>query len=81
MSNWAMLYDENYQLVIKKISKERKKKFSQREIAKMMKTTQKTISSIENFYNEANLKFIIKICKILNIELLEIFYLLSREEE
>ena len=81
MSKWIMIYDECYREIIQEIKNARKKKYTQEEFSKELGVTQKTISHYENCVSEINIKLLLKICLILDInftKMMEIF--LKRNE-
>ncbi len=72
MSNWLMIYDECYEEIIREMKKTREEKYTQKEFAKKLGITQKTISCYENCRNEINIKLLIEICQILDIDFIKI---------
>ena len=76
MSKWIMIYDECYREIIQEIKNARKKRYTQEEFSKELGVTQKTISHYENCVSEINIKLLLKICLILDInfiKMMEIF--------
>ena len=71
MSKWIMIYDKCYQELIWEIKNIRVEKYTQKEFSKELGVTQKTVSHYENFRSEINLKLLIKICKILDINFIK----------
>ena len=71
MSKWIMIYDECYQKLIWEIKNVRVEKYTQKEFSKELGVTQKTVSHYENCRSEINLKLLIKICKILDINFMK----------
>lgn len=77
MSKWTMIYDECYQEIIQEIKKTREERYTQREFSKKLGMSQKTISCYENCRSEMNIKLLIEICQILDINfmrIIEIFF-------
>lgn len=68
-----MIYDDSYVEVIKIIKKRRKSMYTQKEFAKLLGVTQKTISCYESCQSELNLKQFIKICQLLGINFFSSF--------
>ena len=71
-----MIYDECYREIIQEIKNARKKRYTQEEFSKELGVTQKTISHYENCVSEINIKLLLKICLILDInfiKMMEIF--------
>lgn len=68
MGKWLMIYDESYIKVIENLKARRKKMYTQKELAKLLGVTQKTLSFYENCQSELNLKQFIKICYFLDID-------------
>ena len=71
MSKWIMIYDKCYQELIWEIKNIRVEKYTQKEFSKELWVTQKTLSHYENCRSEINLKLLIKICKILDINFIK----------
>ena len=71
MSKWIMIYDKCYQELIWEIKNIRVEKYTQKEFSKELGVTQKTVSHYENCRSEINLKLLIKICKILDINFIK----------
>ena len=71
MSKWIMIYDKCYQELIWEIKNVRVEKYTQKEFSKELGVTQKTVSHYENSRSEINLKLLIKICKILDINFIK----------
>lgn len=67
MSNRLMIYDKSYIETVSILKSKRKKMYTQKEFAKLLGVTQKTISYYENCQSELNLKLFIKICHLLQI--------------
>lgn len=63
-----MIYDNSYIEVINILKTKRKTMYTQKEFAKLLGVTQKTISCYENCQSELNLKLFIKICHLLKID-------------
>lgn len=80
MSKWLMIYDECYVKVIKHIKERRKSRYTQKEFAKLLEVTQKTISCYESCQTELNLKQFIEICHHLELNFFENFSKLFEEE-
>ncbi|WP_373077077.1 helix-turn-helix domain-containing protein [Fusobacterium varium] len=71
MSKWIMIYDECYQELIQEIRNVRVEKYTQKEFSRELGITQKTVSHYENCKSEINLKLLLKICKILDINFMK----------
>lgn len=67
MSNRLMIYDKSYIETVSILKSKRKKMYTQKEFAKLLGVTQKTISYYENCQSELNLKLFIKIYHLLQI--------------
>lgn len=67
MNNRLMIYDKSYIETVSVLKNKRKKMYTQKEFAKLLGVTQKTISYYENCQSELNLKLFIKICHLLQI--------------
>lgn len=72
MSKWTMIYDDCYQEIVQEIKKTRESRYTQREFSKKLGMSQKTISCYENCRSEMNLKLLIEICQILDINFMKI---------
>ncbi len=71
MSKWIMIYDKCYQELIQEIRNVRVEKYTQKEFSRELGITQKTVSHYENCRSEINLKLLLKICKILDINFMK----------
>lgn len=72
MSKWIMIYDKCYQELIQEIRNVRVEKYTQKEFSRELGITQKTVGHYENCRSEINLKLLLKICKILDINFMKI---------
>ena len=81
MSKWIMIYDECYREIIQEIKKERKKRYTQEEFSKELGVTQKTISHYENCVSEINIKLLLKICLILDINFIKMMEIFLKQNE
>ncbi len=81
MSKWIMIYDECYREIIQEIKNARKKKYTQEEFSKELGVTQKTISHYENCVSEINIKLLLKICLILDINFIKMMEIFLKQNE
>ncbi|NME35819.1 MULTISPECIES: helix-turn-helix transcriptional regulator [Fusobacterium] len=68
MNNRLMIYDKSYIETVSILKTKRKEMYTQKEFAKLLGVTQKTISYYENCQSELNLKLFIKMCHLLQID-------------
>lgn len=73
MSKWLMIYDDCYIKVIKNLKERRKSRYTQKEFAKLLGVTQKTISCYESCQTELNLKQFMEICYFLELDFFKNF--------
>ena len=95
MSKWIMIYDKCYQELIWEIKNIRVETYTQKEFSKELgvtqktvshyencrRVTQKTVSHYENCRSEINLKLLIKICKILDINFIKMMKKFSKQND
>lgn len=74
MSERLMIYDETYIKLMEEIKQKRRKIYTQKKFAKIIQVSQKTVSCYENCKMEINLKQLICICYILEIDFCKLFY-------
>lgn len=72
MSKWTMIYDDCYEEIVQEIKKTREARYTQREFSKKLGMSQKTISCYENCRSEMNIKLLIEVCQILDINFMKI---------
>ena len=72
MSKWTMIYDECYEEIVQEIRKNREERYTQKEFSKKLGISQKTVSCYENCINEMNIKLLVEICQILDINFLKV---------
>lgn len=81
MSKWIMIYDECYQEIIQEIKNARQEKYTQEKFSKELGITQKTVSHYENCISEINLKLLLKICQILDINFMKMIKIFLKQKD